>query len=421
MKAVYWVRDDLRIHDNRSLSEFAATATSGVMAWCTTPSFSRANPIRRKFILRSLAEFRKSVENLGGTLLVFDRPSPSVLPEVAESFGADTLFFTSLPIHEENSEERAMGELFKGKVRADPGSPLLHPADLPFAPANSPEVFTQFRKAVEYRLIVRPEAETPKVLPKPGSWSSPVPGWDPNGEISVSGPSERITPGERAGILRLDYYLEGSNRIRSYKETRNGLVDWDDSSKLSPYLSVGALSPRRIYFELKKYEKNNGANDSTYWLFFELIWRDYFKFISEKWGAKFFQKMKTPAKTWLPRDPAADRSLHDFECWCRGDTGDRFVDANMRELNATGWMSNRGRQNVASFLAKTLRVDWRLGADYFEKNLIDYDATSNWGNWAYLAGVGQDGRDRVFNTERQAALYDSAGIYRDKWCPLLPT
>lgn len=87
----------------------------------------------------------------------------------------------------------------------------------------------------------------------------------------------------------------------------------------------------------------------------------------------------------------------------------------MTELNQTGWMSNRGRQNVASYLAKIVKIDWRLGAAYFEKKLIDYDASSNWGNWAYLAGVGQDPRDRIFNTASQAQRYDKEGHYRRLW------
>ncbi len=161
-------------------------------------------------------------------------------------------------------------------------------------------------------------------------------------------------------------------------------------------------------------------NESTYWLFFELLWRDNFKLIAEKWCSQLFSGMKpeSPAPAPAPGtlrgdyDPAVD-----FAAWCRGETGDRFVDANMRELNATGWMPNRGRQNVASHLVKALHADRRRGASYFEAMLIEYDAASNWGNWAYLAGVGEDGLDRAFNFEKQAEIYDPKGTYRDRWCP----
>jgi deoxyribodipyrimidine photo-lyase len=104
-----------------------------------------------------------------------------------------------------------------------------------------------------------------------------------------------------------------------------------------------------------------------------------------------------------------------FNAWCKGTSPDDFINANMQELNQTGWMSNRGRQNVASYLVKTLHVHWQWGAAYFERKLIDYDAASNWGNWAYLAGVGQDPRDRIFNTKLQAERYDRDGAYQKKW------
>jgi len=109
-----------------------------------------------------------------------------------------------------------------------------------------------------------------------------------------------------------------------------------------------------------------------------------------------------------------------FDLWAIGKTGVPFVDANMRELTATGWMSNRGRQNVASFLVRDLKVNWQMGAEYFESQLIDYDTCSNWGNWNYVAGVGSDPReDRYFNILTQAKNYDPLGDYVRLWCPEL--
>jgi deoxyribodipyrimidine photo-lyase len=105
-----------------------------------------------------------------------------------------------------------------------------------------------------------------------------------------------------------------------------------------------------------------------------------------------------------------------FEKWKNGNTGIDFVDANMIELKLTGFMSNRGRQNVASYLCHNLKLDWRYGAAYFEEQLIDYDVCSNWGNWMYVAGVGNDPREnRVFNMEKQAAMYDHDQSYRNLW------
>jgi deoxyribodipyrimidine photo-lyase len=189
-------------------------------------------------------------------------------------------------------------------------------------------------------------------------------------------------------------------------------VGADYSSKFSAWLALGCLSPRFIYHELKRYEQEFGANESTYWLVFELLWRDYFRFMMKKYNTKLFQLSGIQNKE-LPVN-AHDATL--LQKWMDGKTGVDFVDANMIELKRTGFMSNRGRQNVASYLCNDLKLDWRYGAAYFEQQLIDYDVCSNWGNWAYLAGVGNDPRGhRYFNIEKQANDYDKNKSYRKLW------
>ena len=145
-------------------------------------------------------------------------------------------------------------------------------------------------------------------------------------------------------------------------------------------------------------------------MIFELIWRDYFKYVSLKHGNTLFQlggilKKSYPWKT--------DATL--FVDWANGSTPEPFVNANMIELKKTGWMSNRGRQNVASYFAKTLWMDWRMGAAYFESLLLDYDVHSNYGNWMYVAGVGNDPRDRKFDVAWQAERYDANGKFQKRW------
>lgn len=190
------------------------------------------------------------------------------------------------------------------------------------------------------------------------------------------------------------------------------MIGADYSSKFSPWLALGCLSPRYIYQQVKVYEAEYGSNDSTYWLIFELIWRDYFRFVMKKHGRKVFFLDGFNGAIASGRE----RNTELLQRWINGETGDAFVDANMRELKYTGFMSNRGRQNVASYLIDQMQIDWRLGASYFEEQLIDYDVASNWGNWSYIAGVGNDPRGkRVFNTEKQAKDYDPEGDYRTLW------
>ena len=163
---------------------------------------------------------------------------------------------------------------------------------------------------------------------------------------------------------------------------------------------------------MKKFEQDVVANDSTYWLIFELLWRDYFRLMIQKYGHQFFLKNGI-------RSEGSKMNSHNyklFEEWKSGITKNDFIDANMLELKHTGFMSNRGRQNVASYLINDLKLDWRYGAAYFEEQLIDYDVCSNWGNWAYVAGVGNDPRsNRVFNIEKQANDYDRDRKFRNLW------
>ena len=222
--------------------------------------------------------------------------------------------------------------------------------------------------------------------------------------------------GETEALKRLKYYLWDTDLIKKYEETRNGLVGGDYSSKFSAYLAQGCLSPKQIYFELKKYEAERGANTSTYWLFFELLWRDFFRLMGKKYGGKIFKEgglINKPDPKWQ-----TDERL--FNIWKDGETGIPFIDANMRELKLTGFMSNRGRQNVASFLVKDLNINWLMGAQWFESQLVDYDPCSNYCNWLYTAGVGNDPRDnRYFNILSQAQRYDAKGDFVKLWLPEL--
>ena len=195
-----------------------------------------------------------------------------------------------------------------------------------------------------------------------------------------------------------------------YKKTRNGLIGKDYSTKFSPWLANGSLSARTIYWKIREFETEFGANQSTYWVVFELMWRDYFKYISLKYDSKIFS-----IGGILERNYQWNSDAKIIEKWINGETKDDFVNANMLELKETGWMSNRGRQNVASYFAKELLQDWRIGAAYFESMLLDFDVHSNYGNWMYVAGVGNDPRDRKFNTRFQAERYDPNHQYRKLW------
>jgi deoxyribodipyrimidine photo-lyase len=143
----------------------------------------------------------------------------------------------------------------------------------------------------------------------------------------------------------------------------------------------------------------------------ELLWREYFQWVAYRAGSRLFSK-----KGSREQAPRAGFNARAFQRWVEGQTGDDFVNAGMRELAETGYSSNRARQNLASYLIHDLGIDWRYGAAYFESQLLDYDPASNWANWAYLAGVGNDPRPvRRFNTVKQAQDYDANRAFRQAW------
>jgi len=167
-----------------------------------------------------------------------------------------------------------------------------------------------------------------------------------------------------------------------------------------------------VMAELQQFEQSHGQSDGSYWLWFELLWRDYFRFLHLQHGARLYRARGLANEVRHAERP----DVQGFERWRRASTGEPLVDAAMRELETTGYLSNRLRQVVASYLVHELGGDWRAGAAWFESQLVDYDVYSNQGNWLYIAGRGTDPRGgRRFNVRKQAAEYDPDGSYLRLW------
>lgn len=346
-------------------------------------------------------------------------------------------------------------------------------------PEDLPAVFTTYLRSVE------PLREKPRsVLPTPAKSSLPAfPGAStiapqanpfviPDGydrlEKSLVRPVERFVGskppfpkdassahpfkgGEAAARERLEYVVR-REVAKNYKDTRNGLIGSDFSTKFSAYLAQGTLTARQIHEALLGYEDGSvdaykdaagfgkGENDGTKAVRNELLWRDYMRLFHKKFGNKLFQAHGLKADdpqyqkggqkeiNWKTADEGAAAPSQDpdaaavakiIERFNAGTTGMGLIDASQRELLHTGYTSNRARQNVANFLAKHLGIDWRYGAEWYEMLLIDYDVSSNWANWQYVAGVGNDPRSesRLFNPVKQAFDYDKDGTYVRTWVP----
>jgi deoxyribodipyrimidine photo-lyase len=430
-RAIVWFRQDLRLHDNEALSTALRMAEEVIPVYVfderifmghTRFGFRKTGAHRTQFILESVQDLRENLRQLGSDLLIRHGRPECILAEIATELKCSWVLCN----RERTQEEVLVQDALEQKLWScglelvyTRGKMLYHTQDLPVPVHHTPDIFTQFRKDNENITQVRQPLPTPSALPplptalEPGDlptlsfFGHDTPSADPRTAFPFKG-------GETEGLRRLRYYLWEKDLLANYKQTRNGLYGADYSSKFSPWLAQGCLSPKMIYHEIKRYERERTSNESTYWLFFELLWRDFFRLMGKKHGNKIFLKGGPQNKP--QRALKNNREL--FDLWANGRTGVPFIDANMNELNATGWMSNRGRQNVASFLVRDLKVNWQMGAEYFESQLLDYDPCSNWGNWNYVAGVGTDPReDRYFNILTQARNYDPKGDFVRLWCP----
>ena len=446
--AVVWFRDDLRVEDNPTLTDAVDAADAVVPIYVADPrrrgetryGTRKRGSVRSRFRRESLADLRASLRRRGSELYVASGRVETVVPEMADRVGAGAVYAQTKPATEERHRERAVRDALPSDVRFERRwtHTLYHLDDLPTPPERMNDTFTPWRKTVERESSVRDVVAAPDTIPTPAvelqpggpseSLESPesLESLESPEQPESAEPDGRASPrtddravlsfegGAEAARKRLREYLWEGDHLRTYKRTRNGLLGANYSSKLSPWLAAGCLSPRTIHREITRYEESRVANEDTYWLVFELLWRDFFQFQFRKHGAAFFG-----ATGIRDVDPDWSRDREAFRRWARGETGIPFVDANMRELNRTGYMSNRGRQNVASFLADALGIDWRWGAAYFEQRLVDYDVASNWGNWAYQAGVGNDSRNNHFNVLSQADRYDADADYVTTWLPEL--
>ncbi len=424
--AIVWFKTDLRLTDNETLVKAILQNDAVIPVYCFDEShfettefgFKKTGNFRAQFLLESLVDLDKSLKGLGSGLLILKGKPEIEIPKIVKQYKVHRVYAKREVAYEEKQTEASVqAELWKMQCEllTFSSSTLYHAEDLPFSIKDIPDVFTNFRKKTEKDAVIRNTFDKPTSINSPKIQFLDLPTLSALGLEDLQINYRAAIPfkgGESEAIKRLNYYFFETKSVSNYKETRNGMIGADYSSKFSAWLALGCISPRFISQELKRYESHFGANESTYWLVFELLWRDYFRFMMKKHKSKLFLKSGIQNKDF-PMNKF-DKKL--LENWINGQTGVDFVDANMIELQLTGFMSNRGRQNVASYFCNDLKLDWRYGASYFEQQLIDYDVCSNWGNWAYLAGVGNDPRgNRYFNIEKQAADYDKNKLYRDLW------
>ncbi|PTP39213.1 DASH family cryptochrome [Vibrio splendidus] len=441
---LYLFTNDLRINDNQLL-HYAAQSVDKLICVIVEPTLVRVSADlaqeqsygahRQAFVSQSIANLESNLVKLGQQLVVIHSnhlepgPAEHTLSQIIVSQHVTHFFANAHCGYDELQLIRSIQRQSPNLVMCLPHhSTLFDSHELPFELSKVPSSFTKFRKLVEHLDVNRREtvisALPPAVRLASTSTSTISLFSSPNDESAVI---SDYLGGEDAGLAHLENYFSHDYAL-NYKQTRNAFDGIVNSTKFSPWLALGCVSPKTIYRHLKQFETEHGTNDSTYWIYFELLWREYFYWKCLSLGSSLFGDSSN-RELYSPNSSAT--SNRDFAKWKSGNTNYQIVDACMRQLNETGYMSNRGRQLAASCLIFELGIDWRHGAAYFESQLIDYDAASNWGNWAYIAGAlnsqvntqankqndakQTQPKSRHFDLGKQTDMYDPDHTFINKW------
>ena len=419
-KILVWFRNDLRLHDNEMLVEAIAKADEILPVYCFDPrqfEYTRyhslkTGSIRANFLLESVAALRESFQHFSGDIMLVQGKPEDILPELVSRYEISEVYHHREVASEETAiSTRVEDLLWKQKVNLKHfiGHTLYNKEDLPFPIRDIPNVFTQFKKKTERDALVKPCFVTPTAIHfvEASAWGELPTLGDlvVNEEVKDFAVSQELKGGEHEALKQLHHFLHEGEGIAL---TNVSLKKNEVISKLSPWLALGCLSPREVYWKMKEAEANYGLKPYFNQIVVGLLWRDYYRFMFKKYGNTFFKPSGFNANIEVVS--LGDSRL--LNQWKTAQTEHPLVNIAMTELNQTGYINHLYRQLVATYLIYELKVNWVLGAAYFEEKLIDYNPASNWGNWANIAGVGNDSRlSTSFDFEKQLKLIDPKGVY----------
>ncbi|MDA1185101.1 MAG: deoxyribodipyrimidine photo-lyase [Acidobacteria bacterium] len=405
MNTIWWVRRDMRLHDNVALYEASRRGTPVpvfVLDKQVLGSRYHRNAQRRiNFMLDGLHILAADLRAVGSRLIVREGRAEDVLTSVAAEVQAMEVFATAdvtpfSRLQEVQVGRRVALSVFPG-IGIRPSGAVSKPDGSGYA------VFGAFRRTWLSTPLPEPIAAPTRLAAVPE---------DILGIDVVSAPVFGFPAGEAEALRRLDQFT--LERIDGYSEGRNR-PDRDFTSALSPYLKFGMLSPRMAAARTVEHDLNEERDGASRWLD-ELLWREFYMDV-------VYRQPRVLREEFNPRLRGIQwvNATDDVEAWKAGRTGYPFVDAGMRQLLHTGWMHNRARMVTASFLVKNLLCDWRIGEQWFMDQLLDGDPPSNNGGWQWSAGTGTDAAPyfRVFNPVVQGQRFDPTGEYVRRWVPEL--
>ena len=410
--ALLWYRRDLRVTDHPALVRAAADFERVVPVFVLDDRLRRgrfASAPREAFMLGCLRALDRGLRERGSGLVVRDGPPERELVVLAGDVGAQAVLWTSdVSPYARARDTRVTEALREAGVRAMPqGGNYVVDVSRPRTGGGTPfSVFSPFHRQwrkVERRTVHRAPAE---LVPLPsGLRKGRLPGAPTGGEL----PEPHCEPGEPAARTALAAWLGGP--IDHYADRQDGIAR-KGTSGLSPYLRWGCLSPA----ECEARAARRGGAGAVAWIR-QLCWRDFYAHVllANPDNARLEYQPRYRELDWEDDGDA-------FDAWREGRTGYPLVDAGMRQLARTGWMHNRARLVVGSFLTKDLHLDWRLGERHFEALLLDGEPAQNNGNWQWISSVGVDPAPyfrRIFNPVLQQRKFDPDGTYVRRWLPEL--
>ncbi len=410
MTIIVWYRNDLRVHDLPALAAAADEADEVVPLFINSQKLQaseRSGKNRNAFLRECLADLDDSLGGIGGRLVLRTGNASEVLAEVALQAGASAVYATADTSPYASRRDALVREVLEGagiEFKLFPGKCAVDDIEAIRTKSGTVhKVFTPFWRAWQ-TVARRAICDVPDRIVVPELYSEAMPDLDGGcGELSP----KRLNGGEREARKRLSAFLEGD--IQNYHVAHNDMAA-DSTSRLSAYLHFGCLSVREIETMLPQ-----GDGPAAWHR--QLAWRDFYHYVLLHSPGNVAQEFQERYRTLMWRNENSD-----FKAWCEGKTGYPVVDAAMRQLRQEGWMHNRARLIVGSFLTKDLWIDWRLGERYFMQMLIDGDVSNNNGNWQWIASVGVDPAPvfrRLYNPSSQQQNYDPEGVYVRRYVPEL--
>jgi len=428
---IVWFRLDLRLRDNISLVDALQSCDQIIPVYIfderlyakqSKYGFRRIGIHRAEFIIESVNDLRKSLQKAGAELIIRYGKPEEILFEIARKHNTTAVFCNK----ERTSEEVSVQDTLEQKlwsigqeIRYSRGKMLYHTGDLPFPVNHTPDTYASFYREVGKIIPIRPIISAPTSIPM-------YPGNIEAGELpdlkslhfnieQKEGLDFIFEGGESIGYQKIDdfihYNLKTSTPNNNWEEMRNS-----QTTHLAPYISAGCISVRSLYSALDEYSEHNKYKKRVKCLIHGLIRRDFYRLMAKKNRNQIFHKSGISHKA----NNLLTDNMELFEIWKEAKTGVPLLDAFMRELNKTGYLSPEGRFFVASFLVEELKVNWQIGAEYFESILVDYDPSSNWVNWNHIGGVSLDSKeDRYCNIVTRARKIDPHGDFIREWLPEL--